>query len=105
MTGAPRYLRVDFDLSKPRPTFIHQILCELRLRLHRFKGVIPFFGRAIGVVVNFAPERAVRYDLEGNAVEILQRACRTGEAYVRIGGRWLSAGEADAVFFSDISDG
>jgi hypothetical protein len=87
LVRADRNLRIDFDLSKDRSTFVHQALNETRLRLHRFNGVIPFFGRAIGLVVNFAPERAVRCDLEGVAVEILKGAYRTGKGYVQIGRR------------------
>lgn len=97
LVGAPRHLRIDFDLSKDRSTFISQTLRELELRLQRFNGLIPFFGAAIGVIVNFAPERAVRYDIDGNAVEILKGAYRTDEAYVQIGRRRLSA---DEVFFA-----
>jgi hypothetical protein len=98
LTGAPRHLHIDFDLTRNRCTFIHQALSETRLRLHRFKGIIPFFGKAIGVVVNYAPERSVRYDLEGNAVELLKGAYRTGEAYLQIGARRASQEQAARLF-------
>jgi hypothetical protein len=32
--------------------------------------------------VNYSPDRAVRFDLDGNAVEILQRAYLIGQAYL-----------------------
>ena len=64
-----------------------------------FNGVIPFFGEAMGIVVNYSPERAVQYDLEGKSVQILKGAHRTGEAYIQIGRRRLSAGEADSLVF------
>jgi hypothetical protein len=47
--------------------------------------VVPFFGKAVGGVVNFAPERSVRYDLEGQAVEILKGAYQQGEGYLQVG--------------------
>jgi hypothetical protein len=38
------------------------------------------FGRPIGVTINYAPDRAVRYDLTGDPVETLAKAIRCGEA-------------------------
>ena len=98
LTGAPRHLLIDFDLSKDRSTFIHQTLSELQFRLHRFGGSIPFFGKAVGLVVNYSPERAVRYDLDGEAVQILKGAYRIGEAYLQIGRRRLSPEQASQFF-------
>ena len=34
-------------------------------------------------MVNYSPDRAVRFDLEGNAAEILPKAYRIGEAFGR----------------------
>jgi hypothetical protein len=48
---------------------------------------LPAFGRPIGLVINYSPDRAVRFDLDGNALEILQRAYRIGEAYLVHRGR------------------
>jgi hypothetical protein len=98
LTGAPRHLRIDLDLSKPRSTFIHKALSETRLRLHRLGGMIPFFGKVLGLIVNYSPERAVRYDLEGNAVEVLKGAYREGESYLQIGRRKLSPEQASQLF-------
>jgi hypothetical protein len=42
------------------------------------------FERPIGVTVNYAPDRAVRYDLRGDPIEILTEAIRCEKAYLTI---------------------
>ena len=42
------------------------------------------FGRPTGVTVNYAPDRAVRYDLKGDPIEILTEAIRCEKAYLTI---------------------
>ena len=42
------------------------------------------FGRPIGVTVNYAPDRAVRYDLKGDPIETLTEAVRCGKAYLTV---------------------
>ena len=59
---------------------------------------IPTFGRPESVVVNYSPDRAVRFDLEGNAIEVLDRAYRIGEASLSIGKRPVSSKELAAIF-------
>ena len=79
--GVNRILRVDFDLTANRASFVHQGLNGIRVKLAEFpnpSGVLPCFGRPIGFVVNYTPERAVRFDLEGNAIAIFRRAVRIG---------------------------
>ena len=58
--GVTRILRVDFDLSADRASFIHQALNGIRLKLTEFRndsGALPCFGRPTGLVVNYAPDR------------------------------------------------
>jgi len=43
--------------------------------------------------VNYTPYRAVRFDLEGNAVEVLDRAYRIGDVSLSIGKRPISSSE------------
>jgi hypothetical protein len=79
---------IQLDATKPRWTFIHQAMRELNKRLHeRRSKVIPLFGTPTGIVINFDPDRAVRYDLDGHALEILRGAVRLGETRVSVGGR------------------
>ena len=43
------------------------------------------------------PDRAIRFDLEGNAVELFDRAYRPGVVQFAIGGRVISPGELFSV--------
>jgi hypothetical protein len=79
---------IQLDATKPRWTFIHQALRVLNKRLHeRRTKIIPFFGAPTGIAINFDPDRAVRYDLEGHALQILKGAVRLGERRVSVGGK------------------
>ncbi|WFT82933.1 hypothetical protein QA634_14295 [Methylobacterium sp. CB376] len=86
MIGIDRLLKLELDTTRPRHTFVRQALSGLNQRLLSFKSdQIPFFGRPRGFVINYAPNRAVRYDLNGNAVEILSREVMAGHGKVSFG--------------------
>ena len=68
---------------------IRRRLWEFRSELGSIPDALPGFGRPIGVLVNYTPDRAIRFDLDGNALEILPRAHRPAEAYIVIRGRPL----------------
>ncbi|SRR6266545_222673 len=76
ITGADRQLRVDFEPGSNRISYIRQALREVRQR-----SPIRFYGKAIGVIVNYSPNHAIRFDLNGNAVEVLPRAYEPGQLY------------------------
>jgi hypothetical protein len=97
--GVDVLLRVDFDLTAAPFTFVKQSLDGLRHKLARWRGSLPAFGRPVGFIVNYSPDCAVRFDLEGNPVELFDRAYRPGEATFSIGGRAMSHTELAAVFF------
>ena len=81
--GTKRWLHIELDLSKPSDTFVQQALAALPSKLHLGKDgrlSVPFFGYALGFIVNYSPDQAVRYDLKGNAVENLSKAFRLGRA-------------------------
>ena len=89
--GVDRLLRIDFDLALPPPSYVSQALAGIRRRLSEFRSesgsvpdALPGFGRPIGVIVNYTPDRAIRFDLDGNALEILPRAHRLAEVYIAI---------------------
>jgi hypothetical protein len=85
--GSDRWLKIGFDLSRPPITFVKQVLAALPSRLHlREDGewIVTFFGSALGFTINYSPDRAVRFDLKGNAVENLSKAIRPGEAWVSL---------------------
>ena len=97
--GVDLLLRVDFDLTASPVTFVKQSLDGVRQRRQRWRGnSLPAFGKMVGFIVNFTPDFAVRYDLEGNAVEQFDRAYRIEEVTLSIGGRAVSHAELAAIF-------
>jgi len=111
--GVDRILRVDLDPAEGEVTYIVQALKGIRQKLARWnpKGInvssvglgdlpLPTFGRPVGVIVNYTPDRAVRFDLTGQPIEALDRAHRIGEAQLSLKGmsRPLTRGELDVVF-------
>ena len=50
----------------------------------------PAFGRPVGLIVNFTPESAARFDLDGNEVEVFDAASRLSTAQFCIGWRAIS---------------
>jgi hypothetical protein len=91
--GADRKLRIDFEPRSNRISYIRQALDQVRRR-----SPIQFYGRAIGVIVNYSPNDAVRFDLTGNALEVLPAAYRPGELTVSIGGRPVPRDALEAIF-------
>jgi hypothetical protein len=61
---------------------------------------LPCFGRPVGVIVNYTPDRAVRFDLTGQPIEAVDRAHRIGDAqfFLKGMGRPFSRDELDAFF-------
>jgi hypothetical protein len=82
---------MDFDVALPPASYASQALAGIRHRLSEFSielgripDVLPAFGRPIGVIVNYTPNSAIRFDLDGNTLEILPRAHRLPEAHIEI---------------------
>jgi len=48
------------------------------------RGALPGFGHPIGLIVNYTPDRAIRYDLDGKVLATLPRARRLAEAYIAV---------------------
>ena len=93
ITGADQQLRVDFTSGSSRISYIQQALKAVRQR-----SPIRFFGRATGVIVNFSPDQAVRFDLQGNAVEVLTAAYLPGTLTFSLRGRSVSKEAVAAIF-------
>ena len=110
--GVDRLLRVDLDPTEGEATYIDQAFKGIRQKFARWNSKVdvssvglgdlplPTFGRPVGVIVNYTPDRAVRFDLSGQPVEVLDRAHRIGEAQFFFKGmsRPLTRGELDVVF-------
>jgi hypothetical protein len=75
LLGVEKILRRDFDISRPEETYVTQALAQIAEHT-------PCFGLPVGV--NYAQDRAIRYDLKGNVVEVLSKAVRCGKASISI---------------------
>jgi hypothetical protein len=97
--GADRRLRIEFKPGSSSITYVRQALDETRRRIAESpSGTIMFYGRPTGIIVNYSPDDAVRFDLEGNAVEGLPTAYRLGQLMVSIRGRPIPPAALDAMF-------
>ena len=88
LIGVERILRIELDTALPEQTFVHQALAKLPEQTIAF-------GRPIGVTINYARDRAVRYDLKGDPIATLAEAVRCGEAYLIVS---LTEGDHDERF-------
>jgi hypothetical protein len=93
--GVSRILRIDFDGRDPS-SFRDKALEGAARRPREFSSDpdaqrLPAFGRPRGVIVNYSPVYAFRYDLEGEMLESMPRAHRLGEARLFMDGRIISS--------------
>jgi hypothetical protein len=82
--GAARWLKIPLDLRQPPLTYATQALSTA----HGTRAV-PFFGPTTGFIVNYTPDHAVRFDLEGIPIETFTHAYRPGEVTLHLSGREL----------------
>jgi hypothetical protein len=85
--GAGPRLMIPFDVSKGPITFIRQAISALPRRHEDGRRYVMFFGQALGVIINYSPDHAVRCDLEGSPLEVLPKAYRLGEVQLSFGGK------------------
>src|SRR6266700_2758387 len=91
--GADQSLWVDFDPGTTSISFLKQAL-----RAAKQRSPIRFYGNAVGVVVNYSPDEALRFDLNGDAVEILPAAYRGETLSFLLGGKPVSSKTFAAIF-------
>jgi hypothetical protein len=96
-TGADRKLWVDFEPDSSPVSYLKQTL-----RAAKRRSPISFYGAAVGVIVNYSPDEAVHFDLNGKPVAILPAAHRLGQLTVSIGGHPVPP-EVLAAFFGSPS--
>ncbi len=84
--GASRWLEIPLDLSLPPITFAAQAHAVVKKT-----PFVPFFGATVGSIVNFSPDHAVRFALEGNPVESFARAYAPGQVSLLLQGRPIAA--------------
>ena len=56
-----------------------------------------FFGKALGLIINYSPDAALRCDLDGKPLEVLDKAYRPGEVRLSFGGPPLSSAAVSRV--------
>src|SRR5271165_5689409 len=74
LVGVEKILRIDFDTSLPEETFVHQTLAQIPEQTIAF-------GRPIGVTINYAADRAVRYDLKGDPSKLSTKQSDVGKHF------------------------
>jgi hypothetical protein len=82
--GVEKLLRIDLDATQGPVRFVWQVLDR------RPEGV-PAFRKTAGFVINYSPDKAVRFDPNGKPIAILDKAVRPGTAVLRLGGRPIPA--------------
>lgn len=75
LTGADKKLSMILPDALPAVQWPKWVMERLPIGL-------PGFGAVTGFVINHTPAHAVRFDLDGNPVETLDKAYRRGSAYV-----------------------
>ena len=90
--GPEKILRIDFDVTGDPKTFVGLALDGLKRKLAtRRDNKLPAFGGPTGIVLNYSPDFAVRFDLDGAAQEIFREAYRIGQADLLAHGRPVPA--------------
>ncbi|MGH9339320.1 MAG: hypothetical protein ACRD1R_06985 [Acidobacteriota bacterium] len=95
--GADRWLKIPLDLSQPPETYAEQALSVVRRTPE-----VEFFGPTTGFIVNYTPDHAVHFDVEGRPVETLSSAHRPGEVTLSLSGRQFSAESLGSAVWSRV---
>jgi hypothetical protein len=98
--GAERWLKIPLDLSQPPLNYAVQALAVVRKT-----RVVPFFGATAGFIVNYTPDHAVRFDLQGDPVEYFPRAYCPMQVSLTLGGKTISAERFANIVGLTLSDG
>ena len=90
--GVEKLLRIDLDATQGPVRFVRQVL-------DRLPEGVPAFGKTAGFVINYSPDKAVRFDQNWQPIAILDKAVRPGTAVLlRLGGRPIAAEALGLVF-------
>jgi hypothetical protein len=87
-----RILRVNFHANAKPISFVKLALDGVKQKTAKWGNALPGFGRPIGIVVNYAPDNSVRFDLDGKPREIFCEAYRVGHVHILTKGRPVPAG-------------
>jgi len=84
-SSADRELWVEFEPGTAPISYLAQTL-----RAARQRSPINFYGKAVGFIINYGPDNAIRYDSNGNPLDVLSSAYRPEELTISIRGRPVS---------------
>ena len=104
MGGPSQFLVIPLDTNKPPVTFVSQTLAGLPDVDEGGTRYVPFFGMVQGFVVNYLQEWAVRFDLQGHPLEILQQAYAPGHVLLSIRKARFNAGSFSALLNQSTKD-
>jgi len=85
VAGVDFFLRIDFSDPHNPGNFVREALTAVRGP----KWASPF-GRAMGFVINYCEDCAVRFDLAGNPVACSAQPLRAGQTRLTMKGKSLS---------------
>ena len=95
LIGLRRLRFIELESNQGEATFPSQARAGVDAKLREFgrdgkaASELPAFGRPIGFIVNYTPDRAVRYDLDLNPVEEFPHAYRGGRVSLRVRNKGL----------------
>jgi hypothetical protein len=97
IVGSNRVRHIDFPEDLALGSYPHYAHDITKKRIEPRGGEILFFGKAIGFVVNYSPDSAVSFDLDGKPLATLDCAYQLGSMFISIGGHRFSPSEVDAL--------
>jgi hypothetical protein len=93
--GVERLLRIDFDANARPVSFVRfavEGVKQKRAQWGSNGGALPGYGEPTGIILNYAPDWAVRFDLDGAPEETFPAAYRVGQVQLVLKGRPIPAG-------------
>jgi hypothetical protein len=85
--GFINFRRIDFPDGMPTLGYVGFTRSEIGARLVRWRGEAPTFGKPTGFIINYSPDSAVAFDLEGTALQQYERAYELGDVSFELSGR------------------
>ena len=93
--GVERLLRIDFNANARPVSFVSLAVEGVKQKKTQWDsngGALPGYGAPTGIVVNYAPDRAVRFDLAGVPQEAFAAVYRLEQVQLLLKGRPIPAG-------------
>jgi hypothetical protein len=93
--GVERLLRIDFNANAKPASFVSLAVEGVKQKRAQWGsngGALPGYGAPTGIIVNYAPDWAVKFDLAGVPQEAFAAAYRVGQVQLLLKGRPIPAG-------------